>query len=92
LKGTPADRVLCKAAVGAGPRATLRGSKVLTQDGTSIGGTRRHQRGERDSKDGLPRTQRYGTDGLGQIYGFHTGGRKHTLFGDGSVRFIKQID
>ena len=31
----------------------------------------------------------FGTDGTGQIYSFHTGGT-NALFGDGSVRFIKQ--
>jgi prepilin-type processing-associated H-X9-DG protein len=32
---------------------------------------------------------RFGTDGTGQIYGFHSGG-VNALLGDGSVRFIKQ--
>jgi prepilin-type N-terminal cleavage/methylation domain-containing protein len=32
---------------------------------------------------------RFGTDGTGQIYGFHLGG-VNALLGDGSVRFIKQ--
>jgi prepilin-type N-terminal cleavage/methylation domain-containing protein/prepilin-type processing-associated H-X9-DG protein len=32
---------------------------------------------------------KFGTDGTGQIYGFHSGG-VNALFGDGSVRFIKQ--
>jgi prepilin-type N-terminal cleavage/methylation domain-containing protein/prepilin-type processing-associated H-X9-DG protein len=31
---------------------------------------------------------KYGTDGTGQIYGFHSGG-VNALLGDGSVRFIK---
>jgi prepilin-type processing-associated H-X9-DG protein len=31
----------------------------------------------------------YGTDGTGQIYGFHSGG-VNVLLGDGSVRFVKQ--
>ena len=31
----------------------------------------------------------FGTDGTGQIYSFHTGGT-NALFGDGSVRYIKQ--
>ena len=31
----------------------------------------------------------YGTDGLGSVYGFHSGG-VNALMGDGSVRFIKQ--
>jgi prepilin-type N-terminal cleavage/methylation domain-containing protein/prepilin-type processing-associated H-X9-DG protein len=31
----------------------------------------------------------FGTDGTGQIYGFHPGG-VNALFGDGSVRFIRQ--
>jgi prepilin-type N-terminal cleavage/methylation domain-containing protein/prepilin-type processing-associated H-X9-DG protein len=31
----------------------------------------------------------YGTDGLGEFYGFHTGGL-NTLFADGSVHFIAQ--
>ena len=31
----------------------------------------------------------YNVDGTGQIYGFHTGG-VNALFGDGSVRFLKQ--
>jgi prepilin-type N-terminal cleavage/methylation domain-containing protein/prepilin-type processing-associated H-X9-DG protein len=32
---------------------------------------------------------RFGTDGTGQIYGFHSGG-VNALLGDGSVRFIRQ--
>jgi prepilin-type N-terminal cleavage/methylation domain-containing protein/prepilin-type processing-associated H-X9-DG protein len=32
---------------------------------------------------------RFGTDGTGQIYGFHSGG-VNALLGDGSVRFVKQ--
>jgi prepilin-type N-terminal cleavage/methylation domain-containing protein/prepilin-type processing-associated H-X9-DG protein len=32
---------------------------------------------------------RYNTDGTGQIYAFHTGGA-NALFGDGSVKFIRQ--
>ena len=31
----------------------------------------------------------YGTDGTGAVYGFHAGG-VNALFGDGSVRFIRQ--
>ena len=31
----------------------------------------------------------YGVDGTGHIYGFHTGG-VNALFGDGSVRFLRQ--
>jgi prepilin-type processing-associated H-X9-DG protein len=31
----------------------------------------------------------YNVDGTGQIYGFHSGG-VNTLFGDGSVRFLRQ--
>ena len=31
----------------------------------------------------------YGVDGSGQVYGFHTGG-VNAVFGDGSVRFVRQ--
>jgi prepilin-type N-terminal cleavage/methylation domain-containing protein/prepilin-type processing-associated H-X9-DG protein len=45
-----------------------------------------------NAANGIPLTSypsaQFGTDGTGQIYGFHSGG-VNALFGDGSVRFIK---
>jgi len=60
----------------------------LSADGASFGGTVGI-----NAANGIPKSTypdpRYGTDGTGQIYGFHSGG-VNALFGDGSVHFIKQ--
>jgi prepilin-type N-terminal cleavage/methylation domain-containing protein/prepilin-type processing-associated H-X9-DG protein len=60
----------------------------LTPDGTAIGGTVGI-----NAANGFPKTvypdPQYGTDGTGQIYGFHSGG-VNAVFGDGSVHFIRQ--
>ena len=70
------------------PASDIAALEGLTPDGTTVDGPIGI-----NAANGLIKTTypdpRYGTDGLGQIYGFHPGG-VNALFGDGSVHFIKQ--
>lgn len=60
----------------------------LSADGTALGGTVGINAANGIQKTVYP-DSRYGTDGTGQIYGFHSGG-VNAVFGDGSVHFIRQ--
>ncbi len=59
-----------------------------SSDGVSVPGPVGVNATNGQARNGYPDPY-YGTDGAGQIYGFHTGG-VNTLFGDGSVRFLAQ--
>ncbi len=70
------------------PASDIARLEGLTADGAAIGGTFGI-----NAANGLQKTvypdSYFGTDGLGQIYSFHSGG-VNAVFGDGSVHFIRQ--
>ncbi len=57
-------------------------------DGVSVPGPAGVNATNGQARNGYPDPY-FGTDGAGQIYGFHTGG-VNSLFADGSVRFLAQ--
>jgi prepilin-type N-terminal cleavage/methylation domain-containing protein/prepilin-type processing-associated H-X9-DG protein len=88
------------AAVGSPPGVRVNGggwcrpaSDIPALFGTSADGTTYPGPVAINATNGIQQTAypdpTFGVDGTGQVYGFHTGG-VNVLFGDGSVRFVRQ--
>jgi prepilin-type N-terminal cleavage/methylation domain-containing protein/prepilin-type processing-associated H-X9-DG protein len=87
LIGTPPS-VFVQGGAWCRPGSDIAWLEGLTSDGTTVGGTVGINAANGIEKTVYPDLY-FGTDGTGQIYGFHTGG-VNALFGDGSVHFLRQ--